>query len=235
MSGGDLPAPHPAGANPLIDARSLHRFHRVGGHEVFALRGVSLRVHAGELVAVIGPSGSGKSTLLGCLAGLDEPDAGTVEIAGRRITRQDESARARLRAELIGMVLQSANLIEHLTVEQNVALVQSLVPGTRRAGRAALLSDLGLAGRARAYPSRLSGGETGRAALAVALANRPRVLLADEPTGELDSVHEGEVLRLLRGAAERGAGVLIASHSPAVAEAADRRITLLDGRVTDDF
>jgi putative ABC transport system ATP-binding protein len=235
VSGGDLPAPHPAGANPLIDARSLHRFHRVGGHEVFALRGVSLRVHAGELVAVIGPSGSGKSTLLGCLAGLDEPDAGTVEIAGRRITRQDESARARLRAELIGMVLQSANLIEHLTVEQNVALVQSLVPGTRRAGRAALLSDLGLAGRARAYPSRLSGGETGRAALAVALANRPRVLLADEPTGELDSVHEGEVLRLLRGAAERGAGVLIASHSPAVAEAADRRITLLDGRVTDDF
>ena len=234
MSGGSPPVLHPCRANPLIDARSLHRFHRIGSHEVLALRDVSLQVHAGELVAVIGPSGSGKSTLLGCLAGLDEPDAGTVDITGRRITRQDGSARARLRAELIGMVLQSANLIEHLTVGQNVALVQSLVPATRRADRTELLSDLGLAGRARAYPSRLSGGETGRASLAVALANRPRVLLADEPTGELDSVHEGEILRLLRGAAERGAAVLVASHSPAVAETADRRVTLLDGQVTDD-
>jgi putative ABC transport system ATP-binding protein len=216
---------------PVIEARALHRFYRTGAQETLALRGVSLSVDRGELVAVLGPSGSGKSTLVACLAGLDEPDGGTVEIAGRAMSHQSEQVRTRIRAAAIGMVFQSANLIEHLTVVQNVALVQSLAAAWRRADRVALLDSLGLAHRADAYPSRLSGGEASRAALAVALANQPAVLLADEPTGELDSSAEAEVLTLLRDAAGRGSAVLVASHSPAVAEAADRCITLVDGQV----
>jgi putative ABC transport system ATP-binding protein len=129
------------------------------------------------------------------------------------------------------MMFQSANLVEHLTVEQNVALVQHLAGVADRADRAALLDSLGLSHLARRYPSRLSGGESSRAGLAVALANEPEVLLADEPTGELDTETEAEVLALLRRTAERGAAVLIASHSDAVAAAADRRIALADGQL----
>ena len=216
---------------PAVQARSLHRFFRDGDRETLALREVSLVVHRGELVAVVGPSGSGKSTLLGCLAGIDEPNGGSVHIAGHRMTQEPEQARARLRASRIGLLFQSGNLIDHLTVEQNVALVQGLVDRPRRRDRGALLHSLGVAGRARAYPSELSGGELARAGLAVALANQPVVLLADEPTGELDMATEVLVLELLRTVAESGTGVLVASHSPAVASAADRVIRLADGQV----
>ena len=116
-----------AGARPLIDGRELYRFYHIGDDETFALRGVSVSVHAGEMVAVVGPSGSGKSTLLACLAGLDEPDGGHVTIAGQRITRRDEATRARLRARWIGMLLQSGNLLEHLSVAQNIRAAQALV------------------------------------------------------------------------------------------------------------
>ena len=116
-----------AGALPLIDGHELYRFYHIGDDETFALRGVSVSVHAGEMVAVVGPSGSGKSTLLACLAGLDEPDGGHVTIAGQRITRRDEATRARLRARWIGMLLQSGNLLEHLSVAQNIRAAQALV------------------------------------------------------------------------------------------------------------
>lgn len=216
---------------PAVQTRSLYRFFRAGEEETLALQGVSLQVAAGELVAVVGPSGSGKSTLLACIAGLDEPDGGTVLITGRRMSHQPERGRAVLRARQLGLLFQSANLIEHLTVDQNVALVQSLADRAVRSSRAELLSSVGLGSRSRAYPSQLSGGEAARAGLAVALANDPAVLLADEPTGELDSAIEAQVLRLLVDMANRGVAVLVASHSPAIAAAAHRVVRLVDGRL----
>jgi putative ABC transport system ATP-binding protein len=214
-----------------LEARSLYRFFRAGEEETLALQGVSLSLAPGEFVAVSGPSGSGKSTLLSCLAGLDEPDGGTVLIGGRRISHQPEPARARLRARHIGVLFQSANLFEHLTVEGNVSLSQGLAKKEHRADRGELLESVGLSARSHAYPSELSGGESARAGLALALANDPIVLLADEPTGELDSATEAQILDLLVSRARAGAAVLVASHSPAVAAIADRVIRLTDGRI----
>jgi putative ABC transport system ATP-binding protein len=215
-----------------LDAHSLYRFFRSGDEETLALQGVSLRMTAGELIAVVGPSGSGKSTLLACLAGIDEPDGGTVRVAGKRLSHQPEAARARLRARHIGLLFQSANLLQHLTVTQNVRIAQSLSTPAQRPTIDALLGTLGLRARAGAYPSQLSGGELARAGLAVALANDPAVLLADEPTGELDLATEAGVLDLLRERAGSGVAILVASHSPAVAASADRVVTMSDGRIT---
>jgi putative ABC transport system ATP-binding protein len=213
-----------------VEARSLYRFYRSGDadnvEETLALQGVSLTVRAGELVAVTGPSGSGKSTLLACLAGMDEPDGGSVRIAGHRISHQPERTRTRLRARLVGVLFQQANLLEHLTVAQNIALV-----GRFTHHRHDLLAATGLERRARAYPSELAGGELARAGLAVALANRPAVLLADEPTGELDGTTEARVLDLLTAATRDGTAVVVASHSPAVAAIARHVIRLDDGKV----
>lgn len=218
-------------AAPAVEARSLYRFFRAGDEETLALQGVTLAVQPGELVAVVGPSGSGKSTLLACLAGLDEPDGGSVTIAGQRMSHRPEPVRARMRARTVGVLFQSGNLIEHLTVEGNLALAHALGGAAGRTRSEGLLAAVGLAARARSWPSTLSGGEAARAGLAVALANDPVVLLADEPTGELDSATEEVVLDLLLAAAGRGVAVVVASHSPAVAAAAHRVITLSDGRV----
>jgi putative ABC transport system ATP-binding protein len=218
-------------ADAAIEARSLYRFFRAGEEETLALQGVSMVVAGGELVVVVGPSGSGKSTLLACLAGLDEPDGGTVLVAGRRMSHQPEPDRARMRARRIGILSQSANLFEHLTVRANLAFVHAIAPASGALSPRDLLDQVGLAERADAYPSELSGGEAARAGLAVALAGRPVVVLADEPTGELDSTTEASVLALLVEAARRGVAVVVASHSPAVAAAADRIVRLDDGRV----
>ena len=229
-----------AGQGPVLEARSLYRFFHAGDEETLALRGVSLTVAPGELVAVVGPSGSGKSTLLACLAGLDEPDGGSVWIAGQRLSRRPEAERSALRARLIGLLFQSGNLLDHLTVAGNVALAQRVAgPGrgrgaAARARAAALLDALGLTGRAGAYPAELSGGEAARAGLAVALANDPPVLLADEPTGELDSASEQRVLGLLAGRPAGGGAVVVATHSAAVAAIADRALHLHDGAVRDE-
>jgi putative ABC transport system ATP-binding protein len=218
------------GSNGL-DARELYRFYPAGDEEVVALRGVSLRVDPGEMVAVVGPSGSGKSTLLQCIAGLDEPDGGTVIVGGERMTRQPEWERARLRARHIGVVFQYANLLEHLTVAANIMVAAHLARVSPAVG--SLLAAVGLEGMGRAYPSRLSGGEAVRAAVAVALAGDPDVVLADEPTGEIDSSAEQLVLDLLRSRAAAGAAMVIVTHSPVVAGAADRVVRLHDGRVLD--
>lgn len=214
-----------------LEARDLYRFFHAGEEETLALRGVSLTVDAGEVVAVTGPSGSGKSTLLACLAGLDEPDGGMVRVAGEAVTRRSEPERARLRARSIGLLFQSANLLEHLTVAQNVALAQRLAGRLDPGAATALLRTLGLGKRASAAPSELSGGEAARAGLAVALANDPAVILADEPTGEVDAANEARVLALLRARAVAGAAVVVVTHSEAVAGAADRRVVLEDGQV----
>lgn len=216
---------------PALEARSLYRFFHAGDDETLALQGVSLRVERGEMVAVVGPSGSGKSTLLACLAGLDDPDGGTVHIASERLSRRPERERRALRARHIGMLFQSGNLVDHLTVAANVGLAQRLAGRRDRRRAAALLEELGLAARAGAHPGRLSGGELCRAGLAVAVAGDPTVLLADEPTGEVDSVTGARVLGLLVERARQGTAVVVVTHGEAVAAAADRVVTLLDGRV----
>jgi putative ABC transport system ATP-binding protein len=221
---------HPVSA--VLEARSLYRFFHAGDDETLALQGVSLQLEPGELIAVTGPSGSGKSTLLACLAGLDEPDGGSVSVDGTRISRRPEEERARIRGARIGMLFQQANLVGHLSVADNIALAQRMSDGSSGAEwRSQVLERCGIEHRASARPSQLSGGELARAGLAVALANDPPVILADEPTGELDSVTAGRVLDLLRERAGAGAGVLIVTHSPDVAGTADREIRLLDGRV----
>ena len=220
-------------AGPLLEARELYRFYHAGEDETFALRGVSLAVERGEMVSIVGPSGSGKSTLMTCLAGLDEPDGGHVMVAGRRLTRRPEAVRASLRARWIGMLLQSGNLLDHLSVIENVRAAQALARGAPRRAPRELLAELGIADQAAARPSTLSGGEAARAGLAVALANDPPVLLADEPTGDVDAANEGTLLTLLRERAEAGKAVVVVSHSSRVASAADRVIRLLDGRISD--
>ncbi len=216
----------------VLEAHSLYRFFHAGDDETLALQGVSLALEEGELVAVTGPSGSGKSTLLACLAGLDEPDGGSVSIDGTRISRRPEDERARIRGTRIGMLFQQANLVGHLSVTDNVALAQRMGAGSRGSDwRTEVVQRCGIEHRASARPSQLSGGELARAGLAVALANDPPLILADEPTGELDSVTAARILDLLRERAGAGAGVLIVTHSPEVAETADREIRLLDGRV----
>jgi putative ABC transport system ATP-binding protein len=218
----------------VLRARELYRFYRAGDEETLALRGVSLIVPAGKVVTVAGPSGSGKSTLLACLAGLDEPDGGSVYIRETRISHRPERERSALRARHIGTLFQSANLLEHLTVRRNLELVQRIArardrPSHRRSVDA-LLDAVGLTRRSGARPSELSGGEAVRAGLAVALANNPAVLVADEPTGELDGATEAEVLRLIRDQADQGTAVVLASHSAAVAAMADEVIQLKDGQ-----
>lgn len=217
-----------------LEARDLYRFYHTDDSETLALRGVSLCLETGEIVAVTGPSGSGKSTLLACLAGLDEPDGGTITVAGRRLNRRPEAERAMLRAAHIGVLLQSGNLFDHLTVENHLRLQMQLAHAVDPRRITALLDQVGLGSRRRARPSQLSGGEAARAGLATALAAAPAVLLADEPTGEVDAATETQVLALLAAFRDRGGAALIATHSPALAAHADRVIRLRDGSIEHD-
>lgn len=217
---------------PLIEAHDLYRFYHVGDNETLALRGVSLAVAPGEMVAVMGPSGSGKSTLLLCLAGLDEPDGGFVMVAGRRMTRRPEQERAVLRARTLGVLLQSANLVEHLSVADNVRLQRYLARKPMR-GIDELLRSVGMESRARSRADQLSGGEAARAGLAVALAADPLAILADEPTGDVDAATESTILDVLRERVDAGAAAVLATHSEAVAARADRVVRLRDGRVAN--
>jgi putative ABC transport system ATP-binding protein len=222
--------PVPDGSATLV-AHDLYRFYRAGDEETLALRGVSLTVRAAEMVVIQGPSGSGKSTLLALLAGLDEPDGGHVLLAGERLSHRPEGQRTLLRRRHVGVLRQSGNLVEHLDVQANIRLVQALQARSGR-GRpiAELLDQVSLGHRARALPAELSGGELARAGLAVALAGGPAILIADEPTGELDLGNERRVMALLREAAVQGAAVVVASHSAEVAAEADRVLRMSDGR-----
>jgi len=192
---------------------------------VFA--GLALELAPGELVALVGESGSGKSTLLNCLAGLDEADSGRVTLAGQDLAGLDDSARAALRRRELGFVFQAFHLLPHLSVADNVALPLWLL-GTPDPDRVvAMLAEVGLARFADRMPRQLSGGQLQRVAIARALVHRPRIVLADEPTGNLDSRHAGEVLALLlRVTRAQGAACLLVTHSERAAEAADRRLRL---------
>jgi putative ABC transport system ATP-binding protein len=221
----------------LIEARHVVKTYDTGGPPVAALDGVDLTVRRGEFVAVMGPSGCGKSTLLNLVAGLDRPSSGEVWFDGTRIDGLSETALAKLRRRRLGFVFQFFNLLPTLSAQQNVEL-PLLLAGRRRgdARRTArrLLDDLGIGDKRRTAPSRLSGGQQQRVALARALANQPDLVVGDEPTGSLDSGSAREVLDLLREAHVRGQTLLLATHDARVAAAADRIVTLRDGRVCDD-
>ncbi|WP_406862457.1 ABC transporter ATP-binding protein [Streptomyces sp. HUAS MG47] len=203
-----------------------------------ALGPLTLTVEQGEALAVTGPSGSGKSTLLNLVAGLDKPTEGVVTVAGRRIDRLSEHEGARFRREQIGMVFQFFNLLDDLTVEDNIQLPAQLtgVPRRKAATRAGELMDLlGISKHARAYPGRLSGGERQRVAVARALVNRPALLLADEPTGALDTASGHDVRELLTDLHRGGQTVVLVTHDLALAEAcASRTIHLVDGQLAGD-
>jgi putative ABC transport system ATP-binding protein len=200
-----------------------------------ALAEVSMSVAAGEVVAVMGPSGSGKSTLLNLIAGLDKPTAGTVTVAGRRIDALGESALARFRARHVGIIFQFFNLLDDLTVEDNVQLPAQLAGMSRRQAKARagqLLERMGIAEHRNAYPARISGGQRQRVAIARALVNSPEVLLADEPTGALDTATGQEIGRLLRELNRDGQTLVLVTHDPDLAERyAARTVRIVDGRV----
>jgi putative ABC transport system ATP-binding protein len=201
-----------------------------------ALADVSMSVAAGEVVAVMGPSGSGKSTLLNLIAGLDRPTDGTVTVAGRRIDTLGESALARFRARHVGIIFQFFNLLDDLTVEDNVLLPAQLAGASRRQARARageLLDRMGIADFRDSYPARMSGGQRQRVAIARALVNQPDVLLADEPTGALDTATGQEIGQLLRSLAAAGQTLVLVTHDAAMAERhAARVVHIVDGRVS---
>ena len=220
-----------------LSAKGLAKTYKGDGVEVLALRGVDLDVAEGELAALMGPSGCGKSTLLHLLAGLDRPTAGSIELGDARVESLSEAEWAVRRRREIGFVFQFFNLVQTLTVAENVELPALLV-GTSRAKarrrREELLDQLGVSVRADSLPSRLSGGQQQRVALARALVNRPRLLLADEPTGNLDSENAREVVALLRGLVSEGQTVVLATHDPRVAASADRVLQLRDGLLVEE-
>jgi putative ABC transport system ATP-binding protein len=221
----------------ILAAEGLVKTFDHGGAEVRAVRGVDVSLAPAEFVSVMGPSGCGKSTLLHLLGGLDRPTEGTIELEGRRVETLSETRWALLRRRSLGFVFQSFNLIHNLTVADNVelpALVAGVSPGEARRRRVELLEDLGIGDKAGLVPTRLSGGEQQRVALARALVNRPALLLADEPTGNLDTAASQEVVSLLRAQRERGQAILMVTHDARVASAADRVITMRDGRVADE-
>jgi putative ABC transport system ATP-binding protein len=218
----------------VLEATGLHKFYRRGAVEVAALLDVGLRCDAGETVAVTGPSGSGKSTLLALLAGLDEPDGGSVVVSGELLSHRTARAAARLRARRIGILTQQSGLLGHLTVVQNVELaarLRSESGGGDGPSADELLDRLGLREVKRSRPGTLSGGETARAGLAVALVGQPDVLLADEPTAEVNTAEEREVLSLLQECRPQHGATVLITHSDVVAARADRVLRLRDGRL----
>ena len=217
----------------MIRVRDLSMRLASGGRPVPILDGISLEIAPGEFVAITGPSGSGKSTLLGLIAGLDQPTSGSIEVDGVEITRLSEDALASFRCERIGYVFQSYNLISTLSARENVAVPLELAGRNDALGVAtSLLVEVGLAARAHHYPAQLSGGEQQRVALARAVALRPMLLLADEPTGNLDSATGASIIELmLQLRRERGSTLVLVTHDPALAAHADRVISLLDGRL----
>jgi putative ABC transport system ATP-binding protein len=217
----------------ILDAIDLYRFYHIGDTETLALRGVSIQVAPGEMIAVMGPSGSGKSTLLACLSGLDEPDGGVVDLLGRRLSRRSERERAAMRAASIGVLLQTGNLFAHLSVANNVRLTMRLAGKSDEQRLTDLLAQVGLTDRRHARPAQLSGGEAARAGLAVALAAAPTLLLADEPTAEVDTETEAQILGLFAAHRNAGGAALIVTHSEALAAQMDRVVRLRDGRISN--
>jgi len=220
----------------MLELHGVTKVYGDGAAEVHALRGVDLSVKAGAMVAVMGPSGSGKSTLLTIAGSLEEPTSGDVVVGGNPLSRMSRSAKARLRRRTVGYVFQDFNLLPGLTAAENVALPLELDGTSAKAARAAglrALEGLGLSERASQFPDQLSGGERQRVAIARAVVGDRRLLLADEPSGALDSVNAEEVMRLLHEACKRGVAAVVVTHDAQLASWADRVVFLRDGLIVD--
>lgn len=218
-----------------IEVQNLTKTYRVGEVEVHALRGVNLRIERGEFVAIVGPSGSGKSTLFHILGGLTPPTSGTVLLDGRDLIKMSEADRTRLRKTTVGFVFQKYNLLPTLTGADNIEIARDIA-GKKRNGKdpqfEEILNLLGIASRLKHKPRALSGGEQQRIAIARALVNHPALLLADEPTGNLDSENSAAVLSIIQGLNKRlGQTILMITHDPEAAAYADRTVTMRDGRI----
>jgi putative ABC transport system ATP-binding protein len=219
----------------MIELHEVSKTVMSGSAPLTILHPLSLQIPPSRFLAIVGPSGSGKSTLLGLIAGLDAPTSGSVVIDGIDITRLDEDRLAKLRGEKIGFVFQFFHLIPSLTALENVSVPMEIVGARNARSRAeSLLEEVGLTGRAHHYPSQLSGGEQQRVALARALANDPPIVLADEPTGNLDTTNGRHIMELLRGIhAARGTTIVLVTHDAELASMADARLGLRDGRVVE--
>jgi putative ABC transport system ATP-binding protein len=226
-----------ANGQPLLMATGVRKSYRTGAETVEALRGIDLNVEAGEFLAVMGPSGSGKTTLLNCLSGLDDIDAGTVLVDGEDIAVMSDSDRTRHRARSMGFIFQAFNLIPVFTATENVEL-PLLLAGTSakqaRAAAQATLAQVGLGQRLNHRPTELSGGEQQRVTVARALAGRPRIVWADEPTGNLDSETAGQVMGLLHDLHQEGLTVILVTHDKEIGATAERRIEVRDGVMVKD-
>ena len=224
-------------AEPMVDVRSVRRVYGSGHTEVVALHDVSLRVGKGELVALIGRSGSGKTTLLNIIGGLDRPDGGEVFVDGTDVARLDEAALERVRRDTVSFIFQGFGLVPELTAAENVGLPLRLrrMPSADRERRAALLLELvGLGDHGEHRPDEMSGGQMQRVAIARALAGSPRLLIADEPTGQLDTETGLAVMALIRGVVEaEGMTAIVSTHDPVMIALADRAVRIEDGRLVD--
>ena len=221
----------------MIQLAGVSRTYRVGGEAVHALRGVDLAIGAGEYLSIMGPSGSGKSTLLHVLGLLDRPTGGRYEFEGRDIASLDDAALARLRRERIGFVFQFFHLIPRLTAAQNVELplvLAGVAPAERRARVRELLAACGLEERAEHRPDELSGGQCQRVAIARAMAMRPKLILADEPTGNLDRATGQDVMALLEAVRGAGGTLVVVTHDPDIGARAPRRLRMVDGAIVAD-
>jgi putative ABC transport system ATP-binding protein len=226
-----------SGAQPVLVARDLRKDYPMNGETVHALRGASIRIDAGEYVAIAGPSGSGKSTLLQLIGGIDVPSGGSVEVMGTRLESLSDRDLTRLRLTRLGFIFQRFHLLPVLTAGENVELPLAeagIKPGERRARARDLLAYVGLGHRVNHRATQLSGGEMQRVAIARALANRPALLLADEPTGELDAATGKEILDLFRRLNADGSTLVVVTHDERLAAEADRVVHMLDGRIVGE-
>lgn len=228
------PKSEPTSNGPVVKTSDLRKIYGAGEVQVQAVRGVSLEIMRGEMVALMGPSGSGKTTLLNLLGCVDRPSSGSYWLDGQDVSRMSDRQLSRVRNEKIGFVFQTFNLLPRMTAVQNVGLPTIYGRRRRRARPLELLQRVGIAARARHLPAELSGGEQQRVALARALINDPAIILADEPTGNLDSHSGAEVMRLLQQLNEEGVTILLVTHDAAVARHAKRLVQFRDGEVVAD-
>ena len=222
----------------MVSLKEISKTYKMGDNIIYALKNISLDINDGEFVAVVGPSGSGKSTLMNIIGFLDSPDNGTYLLKGNCVSSISEAKKAGIRSGEIGFVFQSFNLLPHLTALENVELpmiYSKVAPALRRKIALELLEAVGLKDRIYHKSTQLSGGQQQRVSIARALANNPGLILADEPTGALDTASGGEIMSLLKELNSRGKTVIIITHDMKVAKNADRIITISDGKVTTDY
>ncbi len=233
-----MPPQNPKTHRPLIEVRALRKEYEVGDETVVALKRIDLKIERGEICCILGTSGSGKSTLLNQLAGLEKPTYGEIRIGGVPVSRLNEDELARFRQEHIGFIFQSYNLLPSMTITENVALplmFRGVDKATRERAAESILKRVGLSHRLRHYPGQISGGQQQRAGIARAFVNRPAVVFADEPTGNLDSKTSLEIMQMMKSFSRRyDQTIIMVTHDSELTVFADRTITLLDGEIVSD-